>query len=75
MLQFAIFLVQWILMLSGFYLLAGVIAPPRLFEPTLEFGRYLEAGLKALAALFMSMMWLLVWDKQVRILFFRKENA
>ncbi len=61
-------------MLCGFYLLALVIAPTRLFGSTFEFGKYVDAGLKALAALLMSTTWLFLWDKQVRVLFFRKER-
>ncbi len=73
-LQFSIFLVQWVLMLSGFYLLAFVIAPVRLLGSTFEFGKYVDAGLKGLAALIMSVAWLFLWDRQVRVLFYRKEK-
>jgi hypothetical protein len=75
MLQFLVFLVQWILMLCGFYLLAFAIAPVKLFGSAFEFGKYVDAGLKALAALLMSVTWLFLWDRQVRVLFFRKEKA
>ncbi len=61
-------------MLCGFYLLAEVIAPVRLFGSTFEFGKYVDAALKALAALLMSVTWLLLWDRQVRFLFFRKDR-
>ncbi len=60
-------------MLSGFYLLAEVIAPLRLLGSTLDFGKYVDAGLKALAALLMSVIWLFLWDRQIRALFYRKE--
>lgn len=73
-LQLFVFLVQWGLMLSGFYLLALVIAPVRLFASTFEFGKYVDAGLKGLAALIMSVAWLFLWDRQVRDLFYRKEK-
>ena len=73
-LQFLVFLVQWALMLSGFYLLALVVAPAKLVGSTFEFGKYVDAGLKALVALSMSVFWLFIWDKQVRTLLFRKEK-
>jgi len=73
-LQFLVFLVQWVLMLSGFYLLAFVVAPLRLFGSTFEFGKFVDAGLKGLAALIMSAAWLFFWDRQVRVLFYRKEK-
>lgn len=74
-LQFLVFLVQWILMLCGFYLLAFVIAPLRPVGSIVGFGKYFDAGLKALAALLMSVTWLFLWDRQVRVLFFRKEKV
>ncbi len=73
-LQFLVFLTQWLLMIIGFYLLAIVIAPLRVVEPTLAFGRYLDAALKAVVALLMSVFWLYLWDRQVRVFFYRRNR-
>jgi 4-amino-4-deoxy-L-arabinose transferase-like glycosyltransferase len=70
-LQLIIFVIQWGLIIIGFGILALVIAPLRLpTDPSL--GRYFDAGLKALIALVLSVSWLFIWDRQVRIYFYRK---
>ncbi len=73
-LQFAVFLTQWLLMIIGFYLLAIVIAPLKVVEPTFAYERYLNAALKAFVALLMSVFWLYIWDRQVRVFFYRKNQ-
>lgn len=70
--QVLIFSAQWALMLVGLGLLSRIIAPSRLFEQSMPFGRILDAGIKALAALCLSVIWLFLWDRQVRFLFYRK---
>ena len=70
-LQFIIFALQWGLMLIGFAILALIIAPLHLpTDPSL--GRYFDAGVKAVVALVLSVSWLFIWDRQVRIYFYRK---
>lgn len=70
-LQLLIFVVQWGLMIVGFGILALVIAPLRI--PTdASLGRFFDAGLKALIAVVLSTSWLFIWDRQVRVYFYRK---
>ena len=70
-LQFVIFVIQWGLMIVGFGVLALVIAPLRVItDPSL--GRFFDAGVKAGIALVLSVSWLFIWDRQVRIYFYRK---
>ena len=70
-LQFIIFAAQWGLMILGFAILGLIIAPLHLpTDPSL--GRYFDAGLKALFALVLSVSWLFIWDRQVRVYFYRK---
>ncbi len=61
-------------MIAGFGLLAIVIAPAQIFPSSIASYRYVEAGLKALIALVMSIFWLFVWDRQVRFLFYRRDR-
>ena len=72
--QLFIFAIQWVLMVVGFGLLALVIAPAKLVDPSFPFERYVDAGIKALIALFLSVSWLFLWDKQVRVFFYRRER-
>ena len=73
-LQLIIFAIQWGLMIIGFAILALIIAPLHLpTDPSL--GRYFDAGLKAVIALVLSISWLYIWDRQVRIYFYRKGEA
>jgi hypothetical protein len=73
-LQFLVFLTQWTLMIVGFGLLATVVASSRLLPPGIENARYVDAAIKGLVALVMSVFWLLVWDRQVRFFFYRKRR-
>ena len=70
-LQLLVFVTQWGLMIIGFGILALVVAPLRIQSgPSL--GRYFEAAAKAMIALFLSISWLFIWDRQVRLYFYRK---
>ena len=71
--QVLIFSTQWMLMLIGLGLLSQIIAPAKILDPNFPFGRYFDAGIKALVALFLSVVWLFLWDRQVRALFYRKK--
>lgn len=71
--QVLIFSTQWMLMLIGFGLLSQNIAPAKILDPNFPFGRYFDAGIKALVAMFLSVVWLFLWDRQVRALFYRKK--
>ncbi len=70
--QFLIFCTQWILMLAGFGILSGYIAPVRIVDWNPPLGVYVDAGIKALFALTLSVVWLFLWDRQVRILIYRR---
>jgi len=72
--QVGIFATQWVLMVLGFGILARIIVPLKLFGPGIPFGTYLEAGTKALIALGLSVFWLLLWDRQVRVYFYRNNK-
>jgi len=72
--QVIIFSIQWMLMLIGFGLLALVIAPTHLIPSEVPLERILDSIAKAGIALVMSAFWLYVWDRQVRILIFRRER-
>ena len=74
LMQFLVFLTQWILMLLGFYLLAVVIAPARVLDSAFAFERYFDAALKATFALMMSVLWLFIWDRQVKVFFYRRKE-
>jgi hypothetical protein len=69
--QLGIFASQWTLMIIGFGILTRIIAPLKLLSPGLPFGGYFDAGVKALIALGLSVLWLLLWDRQVRYYFYR----
>ena len=71
--QVLIFSTQWMLMLIGFRLLSQNIAPAKILDLNFPFGQYFDAGVKALVALFLSVVWLFLWDRQVRALFYRKK--
>jgi len=73
-LQLLVFGTQWGLMMIGFGILAVVVAPLRLqLDPSL--GRYFDAGVKAMIALVLSISWLFIWDRQVRLYFYRKKES
>jgi len=58
-------------MILGFGILTKIVAPLNLLAPSLSLGEYFDAGVKALAALALSLVWLFVWDRQVRYYFYR----
>jgi hypothetical protein len=73
-LQLIVFVTQWGLMILGFGILALLVAPLRLqLDPSL--GRYFDAGVKAMIALILSISWLYIWDRQVRLYFYRKREG
>jgi hypothetical protein len=73
-LQLIVFVTQWGLMLLGFGILALLVAPLHLqLDPSL--GRYFDAGVKAMIALVLSISWLYIWDRQVRLHFYRKREG
>ncbi len=72
--QLIVFVTQWGLMIVGFGILALLVAPLRLqLDPSL--GRYFDAGVKAMIALVLSISWLYIWDRQVRLYFYRKREG
>lgn len=71
--QILIFSTQWILIMIGFGLLSQNIAPAKILDTNIPFGPYFDAGIKALVGLFLSVVWLFLWDRQVRVLFYRKK--
>jgi hypothetical protein len=72
-LQLVVFVTQWGLMIIGFGILALVVAPLRIqTDPSL--GRYFDAAAKALIALVLSISWLFIWDRQVRMYFYRRRE-
>jgi hypothetical protein len=70
--ELVVFVTQWGLMLAGFGILTKVVAPLNLLNPSLSLGLYFDAASKALIALVLSVTWLFVWDRQVRIYFHRR---
>jgi len=73
-LQLIVFVTQWGLMIAGFGILALLVAPLRIqSDPSL--GRYFDAGAKAMIALILSTSWLFIWDRQVRLYFYRKREG
>jgi hypothetical protein len=72
--QILIFSIQWVLMIVGFGLLAEVLRPSRLIPSYVAYDRIIESAAKAGTALVMSVFWLYVWDRQVRLLVYRRER-
>jgi peroxiredoxin family protein len=70
--ELVVFLTQWGLMLIGFGVLTKFVAPLNLLNPGLSFGLYFDAAAKALIALILSVTWLFLWDRQVRIYFHKR---
>ncbi len=70
--ELVVFVTQWGLMLVGFGILTKLIAPLNLVNPSSSLGLYFDAAAKALIALILSVTWLFVWDRQVRIYFRRR---
>lgn len=69
--QVVTFAAQWVLMILGFGILTRIVAPLKILAPDLPLGNYLDAGVKGLIALGLSVVWLLIWDRQVRYYFYR----
>ncbi len=59
-------------MIAGFVILADLVVKIKIFESSVSLGEYVDAGIKALIALFLSVVWLFLWDRQVRFLFYRR---
>ncbi len=70
--QALIFSVQWLLMIAGFVILVHPVLNIKIFESNVSLGEYVDAGIKAMIAFALSVVWLFLWDKQVRLLFYRK---
>ena len=70
--ELVVFLSQWGLMLLGFGILTKLVAPLDLLNPSLSLGLYFDAAIKALIALVLSVAWLFIWDRQVRLYFRRR---
>ncbi len=70
--ELVVFVTQWGLMLLGFGMLTKFVAPLNLLNPSLSLGLYFDAGAKALIALVLSVTWLFIWDRQVRLYFHRR---
>jgi len=73
-LQLLVFVTQWGLMIIGFGILALVVAPIRI-QSNPSLGRYFDAAAKAMIALVLSISWLFIWDRQVRLYFYRKREV
>jgi hypothetical protein len=70
--ELVVFVSQWGLMLLGFGILTKLVAPLDLLNPSLSLGLYFDAAIKALIALVLSVSWLFIWDRQVRLYFVRR---
>jgi len=70
--ELIVFVTQWGLMLIGFGILTKFVAPLNFLNPSLSLGLYFDAAAKGLIALILSVTWLLIWDRQVRIYFHRR---
>jgi hypothetical protein len=61
-------------MIIGFGILSLLVAPLRMqFGSTL--GHYFDAAVKAMIALVLSISWLFIWDRQVRLYFYKKREG
>jgi hypothetical protein len=69
--ELVVFVSQWGLILLGFAILTKFVAPLNLLNPSLSLGLYFDAAVKALVALVLSVAWLFIWDRQVRLFFVR----
>ncbi len=70
--ELVVFVTQWGLMLLGFGILTKFVAQLNLLNPSLSLDLYFDAAVKALTALVLSVAWLFVWDRQVRLYFHRR---
>jgi hypothetical protein len=73
-LQLIVFVTQWGLMIAGFGILALIVAPLRI-QSDVSLGRYFDAAVKAMIALILSISWLFIWDRQVRLYFYRRREG
>ena len=72
--QLIVFVIQWVLMIIGFGILALLVGPFHILVGT-SLGRYFDAGIKAVIALVLSISWLFIWDRQVRLYFYGKREG
>ncbi|HKI76192.1 MAG TPA: hypothetical protein VKA28_03235 [Candidatus Bathyarchaeia archaeon] len=70
--ELVVFVTQWGLMLLGFGVLTKFIAPLNLVSPSMSLALYFDAAAKGLIALVLSVTWLFIWDRQVRLYFHRR---
>lgn len=70
--ELVVFVTQWGLMLLGFGILTKLVAPLNLLNPSLSLNIYFDAAVKALIALILSVAWLFIWDRQVRLYFHQR---
>src|SRR3989442_13157194 len=70
--ELVVFVTQWGLMLLGFGVLTKFIAPLNLVSPSMSLGLYFDAAAKGLIALALSVTWLFIWDRQIRLYFRRR---
>ena len=70
--ELVVFVTQWGLMLLGFGILTKFVAPLSLLNRSLSLGLYFDAAIKGLVALTLSVAWLFIWDRQVRLYFHRR---
>ena len=70
--ELVVFVTQWGLILIGFGILTKFVAPLNLLNPSLSLGLYFDSATKALIALVLSVTWLFIWDRQVRVYFHRR---
>src|SRR6266852_5976085 len=70
--ELVVFVTQWGLMLLGFGILTKFVAPLSLLNRGLSLGLYFDAAIKGLVALILSVTWLFIWDRQVRLYFHRR---
>ena len=70
--ELVVFVTKWVLMLIGFGVLTRFVAPLNLLNPSLSLGLYFDAAAKALIALVLSVTWLFIWDRHVRLYFHRR---
>jgi hypothetical protein len=72
--ELVVFATQWGLMLLGFGILTKFVAPLNLLNRSLSLGLYFDAGVKGFIALVLSVTWLVIWDRQVRLHFLRRSR-
>ena len=70
--ELIVFVTQWSLMLLGFGILTKFVAQLNLLNPSLSLDLYFDAAVKGLIALILSVSWLFIWDRQVRLYFPRR---